>query len=149
MEETWKFNGKELTDEMIPEKAIGFVYIITNKVSGIRYVGKKLLTKAATKTVNGKKKKIRKESDWRDYWSSSPWLQEIIEQEGKSNFSREIILFCESKGSLNYAEEKLQYCWNVLESDRWYNSNIRSRIFKKHVEKYDIYKLNQVRERFL
>lgn len=141
----WIYNGEPLNEDDIPLKAIGFIYIIEH-VSGKKYVGKKLLTKAATKTVNGKKKKYRKPSDWQEYWSSSPWLQEIIEQEGKENFTRTILMFCNAKGELNYAEEKLQYCWNVLESDAWYNSNIRSRIFGKHVEKYNVSEINDVRK---
>ena len=55
----WLYEGKELVPENIPEKAIGFIYIITHP-DGRRYIGKKLLTRAATKVVNGKKKKIRK-----------------------------------------------------------------------------------------
>lgn len=135
---SWAYHGKEITTEDIPEAAIGFLYVITNKIDGKRYIGKKLLTKAATKTINGKKKKIRKESDWRDYWSSSPWLQEIIEKEGKDNFQRKIVCFAFSKGELNYQEECAQYQLRVLESDDWYNSNIRSRIFKRTVQKYNL-----------
>ena len=79
----WLFNKKELKTEDIPPKAIGFIYKITNTSDGMWYIGRKLLTRAATKTIKGKKKKIRKESDWTDYWSSSPKLIETIEKEGK------------------------------------------------------------------
>ena len=134
----WLYKGSEISDDKIPSTAIGFLYIIQNMKNGTRYIGKKLLTKAATKTVNGRKKKIRKDSDWKDYWSSSPWLQEILEEEGKENFKREILCFAKSKGELNYMEECAQYKLRVLESDEWYNSNIRSRIFKKNVARYDL-----------
>jgi len=122
---------------MMPYDAIGFLYQITHIPSGKKYIGKKLLTKAATQIVKGKKKKIRKPSDWQDYWSSSPILQEMIEKEGTDNFKREIIMFCKTKSALNYAEEKALYYLGVLESDKWINSNIRSRVFKKHIEKQE------------
>jgi hypothetical protein len=134
--QAWRFMSSVLTDEMIPEKAVGFVYIIENTKNGMKYIGKKLLTKAASKMVKGKRKKYRVASDWKEYWSSSPWLQEIIEAEGKENFTRKILVFCDTKGETNYAEETLQHRLRVLESDKWYNGNIRSRIFGKNVIKY-------------
>jgi hypothetical protein len=61
----WIYQGKEiLTEEDIPfEKAFGFVYVITQKSTGKKYIGRKILTNAAKKTVNGKKKKVRVQSD--------------------------------------------------------------------------------------
>ena len=132
----WIYKEKEIQDSDVLPLSIGFLYIITHLPSGRKYLGKKLLTKAATKTVKGKKKKIRKDSGWKDYWSSSPWLTELIEKEGVENFSKEILMFAFSKGELNFLEESLQYKLGVLESDYWMNSNIRSRIFKRNVMKY-------------
>ena len=137
MKTGWRYMSDEFDDDNLDPKWIGFIYIIQHNESGKKYIGKKLLTKAATKTVNGKKKKIRKPSDWQNYWSSSPDLQKIIEEEGQDKFTRKIVMFCESKISLNYAEESLQYRLGVLESDKWFNSNIRSRIFKKNVINFD------------
>lgn len=130
----WKYNNKEITEDL-PLKAIGFIYIIINKLNNKKYIGKKLLTKAGYKTVKGVKKKIRKESDWKDYYSSSPLLISEVERLGKDNFERVILHFCLSKTELNYLEEKLQYQFEVLESDSWYNSNIRARIFKERIYK--------------
>lgn len=124
---TWQYNGKALKVEDIPDKAIGFIYKIKHS-SGKWYIGRKLLTKAATKTVNGKKKKIRKESDWADYWSSSPTIQKIIEEEGTANFTREILLFVYTKASLTYAEEYCLFVSGALFDPMCYNANIRSRI---------------------
>ena len=89
----WMFEGKEISDDVVPAKAIGFVYLITQTSTGKRYIGRKLLTKAATKTVKGVKKKIRKDSGWKDYWSSSPDLLEYIKEHGTSDFTREILVF--------------------------------------------------------
>lgn len=127
----WIYHNEQLIEP--PLSAIGFVYIITNELNGMRYVGRKLLTKAAYKQVNGVKKKIRKSSDWEDYYSSSPTLLADVEKFGKENFKREILVFCNSKSALNYTEEKLQFEFGVLESHLWYNNNIRAKIFKKNI----------------
>jgi hypothetical protein len=145
---SWLFNNKPIVAEEIPEETVGFIYIIEHKVTKKRYLGKKLLTKAATKMVNGKKKKIRKPSDWESYWSSSPWLIEILDAEGRENFDRHIVMLCTGKGEMLYAEESLQYRLKVLESDMWYNSNIRSRVFKKTVAKYNLARLQTIADTY-
>lgn len=129
----WTKNGIEVKAEEIDDKAIGFIYVLTNVENGRKYLGKKLLTKAAYRIIKGKKKAYRKASDWQEYYSSSPEIKELIKDHGKQLFKREILTFCYSKSELNYFEEKLQYVYGVLESDTWYNSNIRSRIFKKNI----------------
>ena len=61
---TWYYQNAVVTE--LPEDCVGFVYIITNNLSGRKYIGKKLakFSKTTYKTVklkNGtkKKKKIR------------------------------------------------------------------------------------------
>lgn len=129
----WLYKEKELNEEEIPKSAIGFIYLIINTKNNRRYLGRKLLTKAAYKTVKGVRKPYRKESDWKDYYSSSPELIYDVEKTGKEHFIREVLLFCETKTILNYYEEKFQYGLGVLESPNWYNSNIRSKLFKKNI----------------
>jgi hypothetical protein len=138
----WTYRGSPVSFDLIPTHAIGFIYIITHIQSNKKYLGKKLLTKAATKVFKGKKIKIRKPSDWESYYSSSPFLLDLIEKEGVFNFTREIIFFAKGKGELNYAEESFQYRLGVLESDDWFNSNIRSRIFRRSVLNYNLSDLN-------
>jgi Putative endonuclease segE, GIY-YIG domain len=143
----WIYEGKEIDVIDIPDDAIGFMYCITNQLDGKRYIGKKLLTRASTKQVKGKKVKIRVESDWREYYSSSPYIIELLtvaKADGVEIFKREILMFAKSKGELNYFEEACQYKLGVLETDTWMNANIRSRIFKKHVMKYDLETFNNV-----
>ncbi|MEQ1486370.1 hypothetical protein [Methyloglobulus sp.] len=139
----WIYEGKEFDDDL-PETAIGFMYCITNLLDGKRYIGKKLLTKASTKQVEGKKIKIRVESNWKYYYSSSAYINELLAVHGQRIFKREILIFAKTKGELNYFEESCQYKLGVLENDNWMNGNIRSRIFKKHVLKYDFETLNGV-----
>ena len=78
MQMTWTHQG--IIVEELPEDCIGFVYMITNTISGKKYIGKKLakFSKTTYKTVklkNGtkKKKKIRSkiDSDWREYYGSN------------------------------------------------------------------------------
>jgi len=126
----WLYQGKELNLDEIPDKALGFIYKISHTTNGKWYIGRKLLTKAAYKTVKGVKKKIRKESDWIDYWSSSPSLLEIIEDEGKDKFTREIIMFVFTKASLTYAEEYCLFKSGALFDEKCYNGNIRAKIMR-------------------
>ena len=128
----WIYKDKELVKEDIEDKHIGFIYCIVNTFLNKKYIGRKLLTKAAYKVIKGKKKKIRKESDWKEYWSSSPDLLKDYNINPK-HFKKEILIFCTSLSQLNYYEEKLQYSLSVLESENWYNSNIRAKVFKKNI----------------
>ena len=123
--------------EQLPEECVGFVYIITNTVSGRMYVGKKLARFKTTRykmhtQKNGKKirKKIRGAvaSDWMDYYGSSDQLTRDIESLGRDRFRREILYYCKSKAELNYVEAREQFARKVLESDQYYNGHIRVRV---------------------
>ena len=129
----WFYEGKEVVLADIPEEAIGFIYKITNTTNGRAYIGKKLLTKASYKTVNGKKKKVRKESDWLTYYSSCDELKADIKSLGKDKFKREIICFTYTLTTHTYLENKYLYVFEVLESNNWYNGNISSKIFKNRI----------------
>lgn len=134
---TWFYEDKpiEKIEDIPVEKAIGFIYIITQLSTGKRYLGKKLLTKSSRKTINGKTKKIRTESDWKTYWSSSPELKQLVREIGTQDFKREIIAFVFSKSELMYAEEFALYYTNALLDEAYFNGNIRSRIQRKWFEK--------------
>ena len=139
---TWYYNGTIV--EELPEDCVGFVYIITNTLSGRKYIGKKLakFSKTTYKTVtlkNGKKKKkkIRSkiDSDWQDYYGSSPNLTKDIDTLGKQNFKREILHYCTSKAQTSYIEAKEQFSRQVLESDEYYNGHIQVRVHGSHILK--------------
>jgi len=141
----WMYNGIELNESMIPQSSIGFVYKITQLSTGKKYIGKKLLTKSASKSVKGVKKRVRKESDWKDYWSSSPDLKELISSVGYEDFTREILVFAKTKGSLLYLEELALYQVGALESDDWFNNNIRSKVYRSWIAK-DVAAAQELRE---
>jgi hypothetical protein len=130
--------------ETLPDTCVGFVYIITNLISGRKYIGKKLakFSKTTYKTVklkNGtkKKKKIRGkiDSDWQTYYGSSPNLQADIDTIGKENFSREILFYCTSKAECSYVEAREQFTRKVLESNDYYNGHIQVRVHGSHIKK--------------
>jgi hypothetical protein len=131
----WLYKG--LAFEEVPKDAFGFVYLITNVISGRRYIGRKYF--GSTRRVKQKNKKnrkvVRKESDWREYQSSSDELRADIEKLGIGSFTFEILLIANSKGQVNYAEENLQHKFNVLSetfadgTPAWYNYSIGRRKF--------------------
>jgi hypothetical protein len=113
---SWLYESQEITE--LPEDCVGFVYIITNTLTGRQYIGKKLakFSKTTYKTVklkNGKKrrKKIRGKiaSDWQTYYGSSPELLKDVETLGIENFSREILYYCKSKAECSYIEAREQF----------------------------------------
>ena len=128
--------------ETLPEDCVGFVYLITNKLTGRKYIGKKLAkfsrtTYRVVKLKNGKKKrkKIRGkiESDWQTYYGSSPELTKDIEALGIDNFAREILYYCRSKSECSYIEAREQFARRVLETEDYYNGHIQVRVHGSHI----------------
>jgi len=131
----WIYKNKPV--EQLPTDCVGFVYIITNTVSGRMYVGKKLARFKTTRykmhtQKNGKKirKKIRGAvaSDWQEYYGSSDQLNRDVALLGRDRFRREILYYCRSKAECNYIEAREQFTRKVLESDQYYNGHIRVRV---------------------
>jgi hypothetical protein len=128
----WIHNDEEFVDA---GNWYGFIYEITNKLTGKKYIGRKYFTEAKTRQVKGKKKRTRVESNWREYWGSSKSLIEDIEKIGVENFSRKILMLCETRGNTNYWEAKFQFDNNVLLSDNYYNDWIMVKTHRKHIKK--------------
>lgn len=130
----WLYNGIEFQEEQIGDN-IAFVYIIKNLTNNKRYIGKKLFISTRTKVTKGKKKKVRKDSGWREYFGSNAALKEDVERLGPENFVREILYLCKSKGTANYLEMREQIDRRVLESEDWYNDQIYVRVHRSHIKK--------------
>ena len=136
----WHYNNQPV--ETLPADCVGFVYIITNVTNDRKYIGKKLAkfsrtTQRTVKLKNGtkKKRKVRSkvDSDWQDYYGSSPELLKDIELLGKDQFRREILYYCKSKSECSYIEAREQFFRRVLESTDYYNGHIQVRVHGSHI----------------
>jgi hypothetical protein len=137
----WYYQEIEVVN--LPEDIVGYVYCITNLTNNRKYIGKKLakFSKTTYKTVkqkNGikKRKKIRTkiDSDWREYYGSSPELTADVITLGTENFSREILYYCKSKSECSYIEAREQFARRVLESTDYYNGHIQVRVHGSHIK---------------
>jgi hypothetical protein len=138
----WTYLGKTFESEDINEY-YGFIYRITNTVNGYDYVGRKYFkTIKKRPPLKGKKNKRREtvETDWKEYWGSSPRLQADIDLLGKDKFTREIIHLCESRGQTNYLEAYYQFKEDVLLRENNYNGIIQIRLGKNSVKDLKITK---------
>jgi hypothetical protein len=130
----WVYNGKPFTSDDIQDN-FGFVYLIQNNINGRKYIGRKYLW--SFRTPKGKKRKVKSESDWKNYYGSCPELKEDIDKLGRENFSRTILSLHKTKGKTNYEETRQLFVNNVLTEaldsgiPAFYNSNVMSRYFRK------------------
>ena len=133
-ENPWSYNNKPFSSADIGEY-FGFVYLITNKSNGRRYIGRKYFF--SFRTPKGKKRKVKSESDWKNYYGSCPELKEDIIKFGRENFSRTILSLHKTKGKTNFGETSQLFKHDVLTESldngepAFYNSNILNRYFRK------------------
>jgi hypothetical protein len=150
----WLWEGNDVTEDVIPEEAVGFVYLIEHIPTGKYYIGKKSLESVRNVKIGvrelarikeerklagirgslPKKKKVRKSSEWEKYYSSNEWIKEQI-TEGKSDeFKRSVLQFCYSKKSLSYYEVYWMFKYDVLSDDNSLNGNIIGKYFRKDLD---------------
>lgn len=128
----WSYNGLPFTEEDVGN-SYGFVYEIVNLTNNRRYIGKKFFTKAGTRQIKGKKKKVRLSSGWENYWSSSDELKADVKQLGDDNFTRTILYLCKSRSECSYRETKEIFIRDALLTDDYYNKWVSCKIHKAHV----------------
>ena len=126
------YNNIEFTEDMVGDW-FGYVYEIVNLTNGRRYVGKKFFTRAGTKQIKGKKKKVRLSSGWENYWSSSEELKADVKKLGEENFARKILYLCKSRSECSYRETKEIFINDALLTTEYYNSWVSCKIHKAHV----------------
>lgn len=143
--ETPGFEYKDTSD--FPEDAFGFIYKIVNNTNQKYYIGKKYLWFTNKKKIGKKQRllnkkkgirnlveRVKKESDWKEYWGSEPILLGDIKKLGKDKFKRKILKICYSKKELTYYEMFFQIEERVLHNDKSYNQSILGKFFKKDVK---------------
>ena len=121
------------TEQMDSGKYFGFIYLIEDKIDGKLYIGKKqYLSVTKLPPLKGKKRKRTKisEMSWRDYTSSSSYVNDAIEKHGIKNFEFSILTECISKADLTYQEVAIMHELEVLTTmkedgtPRYYNRAI-------------------------
>jgi hypothetical protein len=124
----WLFDNKPFTSADIG-KSYGFVYLITDKVTGKMYVGRKYFWSMRKK--KGALKRKREESDWKVYYGSADEIKALVKEFGQLRFDRRIISVHSTKGDVNYSEVREQFRRDVLENDEYINANINGKWFRK------------------
>jgi len=133
-ENPWMYNEVPFTSADIGDN-FGFVYLITNKSNSRKYVGRKYFF--SFRTPKGKKRKVKSESDWKNYYGSCPELKEDVIKFGRENFSRTILSLHKTKGKTNFEETRQLFVNGVLTESldngvpAYYNGNILNKYFRK------------------
>src|ERR1035437_6599986 len=117
-----------------PTDWFGFIYRIIELPTGMEYVGKRQFGRHLRVKVKNRvnRKKIVKESDWKQYTGSSVRLNETIKINGHDKYRFEIISLHKTRASLVYAEVRLQIMEDVLRAKlpngqrKFYNGLIAS-----------------------
>lgn len=112
----------------------GYVYLIENLTNGRKYIGRKYFSKAGYKQVNGKRKKIRKTSDWEAYWGSNDTLKAEVAELGEHNFRRTILHLCNSKSECAYWETFEIFSRHALLDSVYYNDWCSCKVRRAHLK---------------
>jgi len=141
---SWTYQGRifnDITD--FPKDTYGFIYEVVHQPSGMKYLGKKVLYFNRTlPPLKGqkRKRKVVKESDWKDYYGSHPKIKELIKECKDSNewqvWEKRILQICKTKKQLTYYETKFLMMHDVLESHnhQYINDNILGKFYRKDFE---------------
>tara|TARA_A100000172_G_C3040154_1_gene110126 strand:- start:1125 stop:1592 length:468 start_codon:yes stop_codon:yes gene_type:complete len=124
----------------------GFVYCITNRITRKKYIGRKYFwskRKPRLTANSGKRRRVTSESNWRNYYGSSPELTADVKEYGRDTFTRQIISLHSTPGKVNFEETRQLFLNNVLTESltdgtpAFYNSNILGRYYRKDYFPYD------------
>jgi len=131
---SWIFEAAAIESlDQMPEGSFGFIYKITDTTTGRMYIGKKQIMSYRTlPPLKGekKKRKVVKESDWRNYYGSHSELKKAVKQ-NPEHFKREILQFVKSRKQLTYYELVYLIKEDVLTNELYYNDNILAKFFRK------------------
>lgn len=132
---TWYYKDEPYVYD---EVSYGFVYLIENLSTGRKYIGRKYFTAAGTKQVKGKRKKIRKESDWQTYYGSNETLKREVAELGSDNFRRTILHLCKSKSECSYMETFEIFSRHALLNEIYYNDWCSCKVRRAHLKNVQV-----------
>jgi hypothetical protein len=132
---TWYYGGVPFEED---GTHFGYVYLIENLITGRKYIGRKYFSKAGYKQVNGKRKKIRKTSDWEAYWGSNETLKAEVAELGEHNFRRTILYLCKSKSECAYWETFEIFTRHALLNTVYYNDWCSCKVRRAHLKNLQI-----------
>lgn len=107
-------------------KPYGFVYETTNKINGMKYIGKCI---------------YHRQNNWETYLGSGTYLKRAISKYGKENFIRTILEEAYSDEELNKLEEEYITRFDAVQSPQYYNiksTSVGGDIFTTHPRKEEI-----------
>lgn len=84
----------------------GFIYETTNKINGMKYIGKCIYSR---------------QNDWKEYLGSGTYLKRAIKKYGRENFVKVILEEAYSDEELNRMEEEYILRFNAVDSPQYYN----------------------------
>ena len=130
---TWYFHNTpiEFTENDIGD-AFGFVYIISHKKSGRKYIGKKFFTKSKTKQLRARRKSLAF-LRLAHLLGSNKELQADVLANGESEYTREIIHVCKTRSECSYLETWEIFKRHALLNESYYNAWVTCKIHKAHL----------------
>lgn len=120
----WKYKG-ETYAEIKDKRHFGFIYEITNKTNGKKYIGQK--------SMYSKRGSYFVESGWQDYTGSNDNLNHAIKT--GDEIEKNILRFCLTKAELNYFETKEILQRDALLDANYYNDWVSVKVTRKHLRK--------------
>ena len=93
----------ENTTKVVNEP-FGFIYITTNIINGMKYLGKRKLSRG-----------------WKNYLGSGVYFKHALKHYGKENFYRDIVCICHTSEELCQVEKELGEFLNIRKDPNWYN----------------------------
>ena len=117
--------------EEVNKVPYGFIYQTTNKINGMKYIGKCIYGRI---------------NNWQTYLGSGVYLKRAIVKYGKENFQKEILADAFSDEELNLMEETFIKEMNAVEDDSFYNLKYTSMggdVFTNNPRKEEIRKMRR------